>query len=214
MRSKISSFSSFFCFSFFSFLSCFFFHSFFPLLFFSFFFSFLWGSKSDFFWASISLRFLFTFHSKKKIFGPSRSGVKTPLRPLFLFVPSFSISFSFSWILFFFSFFFFSFFFVLLTKKRLFFICFSFLAFESEFNKRCFLRSRCSMEMWCLDDTGRDSWDWVGPPAWARACFNSSEWGGASSPVKTEPHQMVLLLLLFETHVNGARRQCKRVTTS
>ena len=27
------------------------------------------------------------------------------------------------------------------------------------------LRSRCSMEMRCLDDLGRDSWDWVGPPA-------------------------------------------------
>ena len=24
---------------------------------------------------------------------------------------------------------------------------------------------RCSMEMWCPDDIGRDSWDWVGPPA-------------------------------------------------
>ena len=35
---------------------------------------------------------------------------------------------------------------------------FSFLAFVSRFSKRCFLRSRCSMEMWCLDDTGR-----VGP---------------------------------------------------
>ena len=34
---------------------------------------------------------------------------------------------------------------------------------------RCFLRSRCSMEMWCLDDTGRDGWDWVGPPSWERA---------------------------------------------
>ena len=33
-------------------------------------------------------------------------------------------------------------------------------AFVTEFN--CFLRSRCSMEMWCPDDTGRDSWDWVG----------------------------------------------------
>ena len=40
------------------------------------------------------------------------------------------------------------------------------------------------MEMWCPDDTGRDSWDWVGPPAWERACFNSPEWGGGSSPVK------------------------------
>ena len=80
------------------------------------------------------------------------------------------------------------------------FSCISFkyvllLASVSEFY--CFLRSRCSMEMWCLDDTGRDSWDWVGRPAWVRACFNSPEWGGGSSPVKTEPLQIVLLLLLF-----------------
>ena len=61
----------------------------------------------------------------------------------------------------------------------------------------CFLRSRCSMEMWCPDDIGRDSWDWVGPPAWGRACFNSPEWGGGSSPVKTEPPQIALFLLLF-----------------
>ena len=52
------------------------------------------------------------------------------------------------------------------------------------------------MEMWSPDDMGRDSWDWVGPPAWERACFNSPEWGGGSSPVKTEPPQIVLLLLL------------------
>ena len=45
------------------------------------------------------------------------------------------------------------------------------LALVSEFN--CFLRSRCSMEMWCPDDIGRDSWDWDVPPAWERACFNS-----------------------------------------
>ena len=69
------------------------------------------------------------------------------------------------------------------------------LALVSEFN--CFLRSRCSMEMWCPDDIGRDSWDWVGPPAWGRACFNSPGWGGGSSPVKTEPPQFVLLLLLL-----------------
>ena len=67
--------------------------------------------------------------------------------------------------------------------------------FVSELN--CFLRSRCSMEMWCPDDIGRDSWDWVGPPAWERACFESPEWGGGSSPVKTEPPQIVLLLLLW-----------------
>ena len=34
--------------------------------------------------------------------------------------------------------------------------------------------------MWCPDDIRRDSWDWVGPPAWGRACFNSPEWGGGS----------------------------------
>ena len=80
------------------------------------------------------------------------------------------------------------------------FSCISFkyvllLALVSEFN--CFLRSRCSMEMWCPDDIGRDSWDWVGRPAWERACFNSPEWGGGSSPVETELLQIVLLLLLF-----------------
>ena len=70
-----------------------------------------------------------------------------------------------------FSFFFFLFF----SRKKvssLLFSCISFtyvslLASVSEFN--CFHRSRCSMEMWCPDDLGRDSWDWVGPPAWERA---------------------------------------------
>ena len=66
------------------------------------------------------------------------------------------------------------------------------LALVSEFN--CFLRSRCSTEMWCLDDIGRDSWDWVVPPAWGKACFNSPEWSGGSSPVKTEQLQIVFLL--------------------
>ena len=66
------------------------------------------------------------------------------------------------------------------------------LALVSEFN--CFLRSRCSMEMWCPDDIGRDSWDWFGPPAWGRACFNSPEWGGGSSPVKTEPPLAVVVV--------------------
>ena len=78
--------------------------------------------------------------------------------------------------------------------------CFLLLALVSEFN--CFLRSRCSMEMWCTDDIGRDSWDWVGPPAWGRARFNFPEWGGGSSPVKTEPPQIVLLLLLFRSVLN------------
>ena len=30
------------------------------------------------------------------------------------------------------------------------------------FNCRCFLLGRCSMEMWCPDDIGRDSWVGLG----------------------------------------------------
>ena len=97
----------------------------------------------------------------------------------------------------------FSFSFVIFSEEKVSSFLFSFISFKyvlllalvSLFN--CFLRSRCSMDMWCPDDVGRDSWDWVGPPAWVRACFNSPEWGGGSSPAKTEPLQIVLLLLLF-----------------
>ena len=68
------------------------------------------------------------------------------------------------------------------------------LALVSEF--KCFLRSRCSMEMWGPEDIGRESWDWVGPPALGEICFNSPLCCcGGSSPVKTEPLQIVLLLL-------------------
>ena len=150
---------------------------------------------------------------KNQFLGPSR--VVPPLGPLFLFFPTFFFFrflffscflifhfFHFLFISSFFDFlmfliFFFSFF---LTKS--FFFSF-FLYFFQIFSiagvsiRVCFLRSRCSMEMWCPDDVGRDSWDWVGPPARGRACFNSPEWGGGSSPVKTEPHQIVLLLLLL-----------------
>ena len=109
----------------------------------------------------------------------------------FLFISSFF------WIFYCFSLSFFHF-----SEEKSFFFSFSFISFKyvllmafvSEFN--CFLRSRCSMEMWGPDDMERDSWDWVGPPAWASACFNSPEWGGGSSPVKAEPPQIVLLLLL------------------
>ena len=92
-----------------------------------------------------------------------------------------------------------------------FFSCFCFkyvllLALVSEFN--CFLRSWCSMEMRCPDDMGRDNWDWVGPPAWVRACFNSPEWGGGSSPVKTEPLQIVLLLLLLNGNFPDKKNYC------
>ena len=118
----------------------------------------------------------------------------------FLFFSFFLMFCSFLHFLFFLMFF--TFFFIFPKKKvsSFLFACLSFkyfflLALVSEFN--CFLRSRCSMEMCCPHDIGRDSWDWVGPPAWGRACFNSPEWGGGSSPVKTEPHQIVLLLLLL-----------------
>ena len=146
-------------------------------------------------------------HVKNQFLGPSRV-VKTPLGPLFLFFLLFFYFFSFFLIFCsFLHFFYFLMFFIFLVqfflKKKIssfLFSCISFkyvllLALVSEFN--CFLRSRCSMEMWCPDDIGRDSWDWVGPPAWVRACFNSPEWGGGSSPVKTEPLQIVSLLLLL-----------------
>ena len=51
------------------------------------------------------------------------------------------------------------------------------LALVSEFN--CFLRGRCSMEMWCPDDIGRDTWDWIGPPAGAH---DSTPQSGVDAP--------------------------------
>ena len=52
---------------------------------------------------------------------------------------------------------------IFVQKKKVFvfpfsFKCMSLLAVVSEFNSRCFLRIRCSMEMWCPDDIRRDSW--------------------------------------------------------
>ena len=49
-----------------------------------------------------------------------------------------------------------------LGKCSFFFLVFLSKRFHTK--HRCSLRSRCSMEMWCPDDTERDSWDWVGPP--------------------------------------------------
>ena len=133
-------------------------------------------------------------HVKKQFWGPSR--VVHPFGPSFPFFPPFFspvFFFFFFCFLFFHVFSFFVHFFIFLNFLMFFifflhfseekvssflFSCISFkyfllLALVSEFN--CFLRSRCSMEMWCPDDIGRDSWDWVGPPAWGRACFNSPE---------------------------------------
>ena len=61
----------------------------------------------------------------------------------------------------------FSYIFLIFLKNKVssfLFSCFSFkyvllLALVSEFN--CFLCCRCSMEMWCPDDIGRDRWDWI-----------------------------------------------------
>ena len=122
-------------------------------------------------------------------------GGVTPLRLLFLFYffHVFHVS----------QFFFFSVFFH--EKCVSFFFFFSFymplLAFVSGFNKRCFFRSRCSMEMWCLDDMGQDSWDWVEPPAWERACFNSPEWSGGSSRKRTGASSNCIIVVV-DSHVD------------
>ena len=70
------------------------------------------------------------------------------------------------------------------------------LASESEFN--CFLRGRCSMEMWCPDDIGRAQ---LGL-GWA-ACLGrehpSTLQSGVEAPrlLKRSPPQIVLLLLFL-----------------
>ena len=112
----------------------------------------------------------------------------------YLFIFSFFVHFIIFWFLNVFSFLF-SFF----PKKKASSFLFSFkyislLTSVSEFHFRRFLRCRCSLEMWCPDVVGRDTWDWVGPPTQERTWFKSPEWCGGSSPVETEPPQLVLLL--------------------
>ena len=84
---------------------------------------------------------------------------------------------------------FFSFLFIFLQKNVFLYFLFSGISTRVD----CFLSSRCSMEMWCPDDTGRDSWDW----GRLRGREHDSTLHGGSSPVKTERPQTVLLLLLF-----------------
>ena len=153
-----------FLFFFFSFSSCFSF-------------SFLGCSKSDIFLASTASRFLTAFLSQKSFWLSRLAGGSNPFEAFFpVFSPFSCFSFICSFSQYVCSF----------PEKCVFFFFsnFSFLAFVSRFSNRCFLRSRCSTETWCPDDNGRDSWDWVGPPAWERARFNSPEWGGGSSPVE------------------------------
>ena len=125
--------------------------------------------------------------------GPISGGTwaSFPFFPLFFFSAvffCFFLIFSFFVHFFIFSFFNVLHFFIFSEEKikRLFFSFFLYF-FQNMFHckhqhqgltKRGFLRSRCSVEMWCPDDKGRDNWDWVGPPACERACFNSPEWGG------------------------------------
>ena len=54
------------------------------------------------------------------------------------------------------------------------------------------------MEMWCPDDIGRDSWDWVGPPAWERACFNSPEWGGGVLACQNGASPVCIVVVVVE----------------
>ena len=147
---------------------------------------------------------------RNQFLGPSRV-VGNPFGPSFpFFFPttffsrflSFYLLFFISHLLFISSFFdclmFSTFFFSFFPKKR--FLLFFFLVFLSNIfycwrQYQSLTVSSVVGAPW-RRGVGRDSWDWVGPPAWVRACFNSPEWGGSSSPVKTEPHQIVLLLLL------------------
>ena len=122
------------------------------------------------------------FFSKNQVFEPSRAGYSFKASfPFFFFIFSCFHFFIFQFVLFVF---FLKNVFQFFPKNLL------LLTFVTRFNKICFLRSRCSMEIWCLDDTGRDSWDWVGGE---HASAPQSGVGG-SSPVKTEPPQIVLLL--------------------
>ena len=160
-RFRTFHFFMFFLFCFFSFWSSF--SSFF--LYFSFMFSersfifsfviFLSGAKKRKYRRKVPIVKKTMFLSENSIFGPrwTMAGRKAYLRVTSAFIFEF---FTLSFFLFFFSF-------LVLSNE------FQLIASVSEFNCRCFLRSRCSMECWCPDDRRRDSRSWVGPPARERA---------------------------------------------
>ena len=82
----------------------------------------------------------------------------------------------------------------------------------SEFN--CFLRGRCSMEMWCPDDTQRGIAA-IGSDNLLGREHDSTPQGGGSSPVETDPLQIGSLLLLTQTYrnrvyVNSVLANCAR----
>ena len=137
--------------------SCFFFFFFFFLFlfFFFFFFFFLLGAQNLIFLGINFVTISLNISLKKTFFGPSRR-VQQPFQAFFsffflLFFPPVLFLGSCS-----------SFLFSASFENVFLYLFFSFPAFVSG-------RCRCSMEIWCLDDIGRDSWDWVGPPAWERA---------------------------------------------
>ena len=61
------------------------------------------------------------------------------------------------------------------------------------------------MEMWCPDDIGRDSWDWVGPLAWGEHA--STPQSGVEAPrlLKTEPSPDCLGQSRHQPFVPGRR---------
>ena len=84
----------------------------------------------------------------------------------------------------------------------LFMICFSsflsLLAFVSVFDCESFLRCRCSMEMWCPEGhRGGTSGIGLGHLLGREHVSTPQSGCGGSSPVKTEPLQVVLQLLLY-----------------
>ena len=81
-------------------------------------------------------------------------------------------------------------------------------------SQKMFLRSRCSMEMWCLDDIGRNGWDWVGPPAWERACFNSAEWVEAPRLSKRSLSRLKHVVAFVVVSDDGQRRSHAYVYTT
>ena len=130
---------------------------------------------------------------KNHFLGTSRVG-RYPFGPSFLlFLLLFFSRFLFFFLLFIFHFFrrksfFFSFFLYSFKYVQL-------LALVLEFN--CFFRSRCSMEMWCPDDTGRGIAGIGLGRLLGGGHASTPQSGVESSPVKTEPPQIVLLLLLL-----------------
>ena len=82
------------------------------------------------------------------------------------------------------------FFFLFLFSFSFSFKCMRLQAQVSEFNERCFHRSRCSTEMWCPDDRRRDGWDWGKRP------FNSQCGVEAPRQLKTKPPRDCIVVVI------------------